>query len=109
MDTLIRKLKESGQLLTVDREVDPLYELAAVTRSSQKRDNSALLFNNVMGTKFPVVTNLYGSRQRLCEIIGPGVKVFASDGTRFLIPVSRERQKQAGYRAAVESASGQAE
>ena len=54
----------------VDREVDPRHELAAVTKAIQNDGDNAVLFNNVSGTNFPVVSNLYGSHKRICEIIG---------------------------------------
>ncbi len=33
------------------------------------RDSRAVLFRNVVGSDLPVVTNLYGSRKRLCQLI----------------------------------------
>jgi UbiD family decarboxylase len=69
MRNYINKLKKSKQLLFVDREVDPLHELAAVTKKVQLQGDQAIQFNKVKGTDFPVVTNLYGSRRRLCELI----------------------------------------
>jgi UbiD family decarboxylase len=56
--------------LVVEREIDPFHELAAVTYQAQKRWGKAILFKKVKGTRFPVVTNVYGSRDRLAEIIG---------------------------------------
>jgi 4-hydroxybenzoate decarboxylase len=69
MHNYINKLKADGELRTVDREVDPRYELAAVTKKSQLHSDDAVLFNHVKGTVLPVVTNLFSSRRRLCELI----------------------------------------
>src|SRR3546814_6237503 len=41
-----------------------------VTHAAQQRWGKPILFKNVKGTKFPVLTNTYGSRERLAEIIG---------------------------------------
>ena len=70
MRSYMNKLKARGELLEVHRPVDPKHELAAVTDAAHKRWGKPILFHNVIGTKIPVLTNLYGSRQRLAEIIG---------------------------------------
>lgn len=70
MRNYMARLRERGDLLVVDREIDPAHELAAVTAAAQKRWGKAILFTNVKGTRFPVLTNIYGSRERLAELIG---------------------------------------
>ena len=72
MRAYMEKLKARGELLEVTREVDPKHELAAVTDAAHKRWGKPILFHNVRGTKLPVLTNTYGSRARLAEIIGIG-------------------------------------
>ena len=54
----------------VEREVDPRFELAAIVGRSQKESDYPVLFRNVKGTTMPVISNIYGSHARLCEIIG---------------------------------------
>ena len=68
----ISQLEASGEMLVVEREVDPRFELAAVTLASQRASERPLMFRNVRGSAFPVVTNLYGSHARLCDLIGAG-------------------------------------
>jgi 4-hydroxybenzoate decarboxylase len=63
-------LRQRGELAVVDREVDPRFELAAVTKCSQKSSESALLFEHVQGASMRVASNLYGSHSRLCDLIG---------------------------------------
>ena len=70
MRNYMNKLKARGELLEVHRPVDPKHELAAVTDAAHRRWGKPILFHHVTGTKMPVLTNLYGSRQRLAEIIG---------------------------------------
>lgn len=70
MRDFLSRLKARGELLVVDREVDPFHELAAVTHLAQKRWGKPILFTSVKGSRFPVVTNIYGSRERLAEVIG---------------------------------------
>jgi len=70
MRDYVARLKERGDLLVVEREVDPFHELAAITHLAQKRWGKPILFRHVKGTKFPVITNIYGARERLAEVIG---------------------------------------
>lgn len=76
MKHLLHQLRNSGELLTVSRQVDPKHELAAITRAVQKAGEQSVIFENVAGTKFPVVSNIYGSHNRLCALIGAGKKTF---------------------------------
>lgn len=66
----MEKLKARGEVLEVHRPVDPRHELAAVTDAAHKRWGKTILFHSVIGTKMPVLTNIYGSRTRLADIIG---------------------------------------
>ena len=70
MRDYLEKLKADGDLLVLTREVDPQFELAAVTRAAQRAGDRAVLFANVKGSPFPVVTNVHGSRRRHAALIG---------------------------------------
>ncbi|HZS83778.1 MAG TPA: UbiD family decarboxylase [Stellaceae bacterium] len=70
MRHFMNRLRARGELIAIEREVDPKHELAAVTERIQKTVNKPILFTKVRGTRFPVLTNIYGSRERLAEIIG---------------------------------------
>ena len=50
----------------------PKHQLAAVTQAAHKRWGQPILFHKVTGTSLPVLTNIYGSRERLAEILGIG-------------------------------------
>jgi UbiD family decarboxylase len=76
MRAFMTKLKARGELLEVHRPVDPKHELAAVTDAAHKRWGKPILFHNVIGSRLPVLTNIYGSRARLAEIIGIGPDEF---------------------------------
>ena len=77
MRKYVSKLVEEGDITIIEKEVDPKFELARVTQACQKQSDKAILFKNVKGTKMPVVTNLYGSRRRLCELIGAEGNLYA--------------------------------
>ena len=70
MRDYVNELMRRGEMRVVEREVDPRHELAAVTKLSQAESEQPILFRRVKGTGFPVATNLYGSRRRLCEMVG---------------------------------------
>jgi len=58
-------LRANDQLLTIDTPVDPYLEIAEIHRRVIARGGPALLFTRVRDSKFPVVTNLFGTNQRL--------------------------------------------
>ena len=70
MREVIDALNGSGELLRINKEVDPFYELAAVTKAVQRSTNQTVLFENVRGSQLPVATNIYNGRQRLCRLVG---------------------------------------
>lgn len=65
----LSRLRARGELLTVTREVDARHEVAAVARRLQLETNKPVLFENVRGSRMPVLLNLYSDHQRLREII----------------------------------------
>ncbi|MEP7245799.1 MAG: UbiD family decarboxylase [Gammaproteobacteria bacterium] len=70
MRSYIQELRERNELRIVEREVDPHFELAAVVARSQQESNLPILFERVKGTKLPVVSNVFGSADRICDLIG---------------------------------------
>jgi UbiD family decarboxylase len=68
--SLVDLYERRGDMLHVERKVDPRFELAAVTDAVQKTLNKPVIFDGVGGTEFAVVTNIYGSRERIAEVVG---------------------------------------
>lgn len=64
-------LRRERDLVAVEAEVDPHLELAEVHRRVIERGGPALLFQNVKGSPFPVVTNLFGTARRIELAFGP--------------------------------------
>ncbi|WP_213357768.1 UbiD family decarboxylase [Chlamydiifrater phoenicopteri] len=58
-------LRKSNQLIDVRVPVDPNLELAEIHRRVIGEGGGALLFHKVLGSPFPVVTNLFGTKQRV--------------------------------------------
>jgi UbiD family decarboxylase len=72
MRAYLDRLRAEGKLRVVEREVSGRNELAAVTAASQAESDAALLFRRLQGSRYPVVTNVFGSRPRLMALIGAG-------------------------------------
>src|ERR687883_970315 len=64
-------LARERDLVTVEAEVDPYLELAEVYRRVIARGGPALLFKRVKGSRYPVVTNLFGTQRRIERAFGP--------------------------------------
>lgn len=65
LPTYIELLKSESELHLIEEEVDPYLEIAEIHRRVIDHQGPALLFTNVKGSSFPVVTNLFGSKRRL--------------------------------------------
>lgn len=58
------------EIIRVKKEVDPKYEITAIIfKLEQQRRVPILIFENVKGAKFPVVTNVYSTRRRIASSI----------------------------------------
>ncbi len=68
----ISQLEVIGELSRISVSVDPLLEIAAITDRvcKQPQGGNALLFEQPADSCFPVVTNLFGSQDRVCRALG---------------------------------------
>ena len=78
----LEKLKKESELLEIDTEVDPYLEIAEIHRRVIAKGGPALLFTRVRGSRFPVVTNLFGTGRRMELAFGHAAQKFVSDMTR---------------------------
>src|SRR5215210_6175116 len=69
--SFLELLRREGDLVEVGAEVDPHLELAEVHRRVIERGGPALLFTKVKGSRYPVVTNLFGTVRRIGQAFGP--------------------------------------
>lgn len=67
----IEQLRKDKDLAVIEAPVDPYLELAEIHRRVIQEEGPALLFTNVKGTPFPVVTNLFGTVRRVDQAFGP--------------------------------------
>jgi 4-hydroxy-3-polyprenylbenzoate decarboxylase len=58
-------LRKAGELHTIAARVDPYLEISEITDRVVKAGGPALLFTRVNGSKFPVLTNQFGTHRRI--------------------------------------------
>ena len=68
----IAACEKRGQLKRIKARVNPYLEIGEITDRVSKMDGGgyALLFENVEGSQFPVLTNTFGSMERMCLALG---------------------------------------
>ena len=70
--SFLRRLRttSSDALISVRRRVDAVHELSEVSKRLERLGAPAVLFEDVAESEFPVVTGLFGTRQRIASILG---------------------------------------
>ena len=64
----LQDLEQSGQLVRVREAVSPDLEMAEIQRRAYVQGAPAILFERVLGTKFPCVSNVFGTKERASYI-----------------------------------------
>ena len=72
MREFLEELKKRGDLMVIDKKVSPVHEICAFTRKASDMGGPALLFTNVEGYDMPVLSGLYGTRERVRLALGLG-------------------------------------
>lgn len=60
----VRDLEKHGHLVRIKEEIDPNLEIAEIQRRVYEAQGPALFFENVKGSDFPAVSNLFGTMER---------------------------------------------
>jgi len=60
----VSDLEKHGHLIRIKEEVDPYLEMAAIHLRIYENNGPAILFENVKGSPFPAVSNLFGTLER---------------------------------------------
>jgi 4-hydroxy-3-polyprenylbenzoate decarboxylase len=68
----IFRLEREGELIRIEGEVSSNLEITEITdrMSKSPKGGKALLFENVTGSSFPVLTNAFGSERRMAMALG---------------------------------------
>jgi 4-hydroxy-3-polyprenylbenzoate decarboxylase len=61
----VADLHRAGQLIRIEEEIDPHLEAAAIHRRVYRAHGPAVFFARVKGTRFPMVSNLFGMLERM--------------------------------------------
>jgi len=67
----INRLKKQGELVQIQERVDPNLEMAEITRRVFDANGPAVFFQNVKNSRFPAVSNLFGTWKRTQKIFEP--------------------------------------
>lgn len=60
----VADLEKHGHLIRIKEEVDPYLEMAAIHLKVYEEQGPAIFFEKVKGSKFPAVSNLFGTLER---------------------------------------------
>jgi 4-hydroxy-3-polyprenylbenzoate decarboxylase len=60
----VRDLERTGQLVRIETEIDPYLQAAEIQRRVYQAQGPALFYARVKGCRFPMVSNLFGTRER---------------------------------------------
>jgi 4-hydroxy-3-polyprenylbenzoate decarboxylase len=60
----VNDLDRTGQLVRIDEEIDPWLEAAAIQRRVCAAGGPAIYYARVKGSRFPLVSNLFGTMER---------------------------------------------
>ena len=66
----IAQLEQTGQLKRISREIDPYLEMTEISDRTLRAGGPALLFENPKGYSMPVLTNLFGTPDRVAMGMG---------------------------------------
>jgi len=66
----VRFLEARGQLRRIQREIDPVLEVSEIAQRVMRAGGPALLFENIKGSRFPLLINTYATRERMSWALG---------------------------------------
>ncbi|MEM6264959.1 MAG: UbiD family decarboxylase [Bacteroidota bacterium] len=64
LQACVLDLEKNGHLVRVKAEMDPYLEMAEIQRRAYEQQGPAILFEQVKGSPFPAVCNLFGTLER---------------------------------------------
>jgi 4-hydroxy-3-polyprenylbenzoate decarboxylase len=97
----IRQLEQLGELKRIAVEVDPYLEITEICDRTLRQGGPALLFENVKGSNFPLLGNLFGTPKRVALGMGEESVVALREVGR-LLAMLKEPEAPKGMRDAWE-------
>src|SRR5438046_8130062 len=77
--SFLNLLRRENDLASIEAEVDPYLEIAEIHRRVIECGGPALLFKQVKGSRFPIVTNLFGTKKRIELAFGSKPEAFVKE------------------------------
>jgi 4-hydroxy-3-polyprenylbenzoate decarboxylase len=93
----VQALRRAGELAEVRAQVDPHLEIAEITDRVVKAGGPALLFTNVRGSEFPVLTNQFGSERRMAMAFGAKSLDEVAARVRGIVDLGKPRSIEHGF------------
>jgi 4-hydroxy-3-polyprenylbenzoate decarboxylase len=92
-------LAQEKELIRIREPVDPHLDMAEITRRVFDAGGPALLFENVNGSPFPALSNLYGTWQRTLKIFEPQLEQVKALVDMTSDPMQAVRSLDRGFKA----------
>jgi 2,5-furandicarboxylate decarboxylase 1 len=70
LSSLISGLEEAGEIIKIQEELSPAFEIGAALRYLDRHNDKAILFNRVRGYTIPIVGNLFQSYRGIATALG---------------------------------------
>ena len=64
LESCVRDLDKTGQLIRIKEEVDPYLEMSSIQLRAYKKGAPAILFEKIKGCEFKALSNLFGDVNR---------------------------------------------
>ncbi|HEY3675646.1 MAG TPA: menaquinone biosynthesis decarboxylase [Candidatus Tumulicola sp.] len=87
LQSFVDAIRSAGELHEISVPVDPYLEIAEITDRVVKAGGPALLFTRVNGSKFPVLTNQFGTQRRMAMALDATTLDEASERLRKLLQI----------------------
>ncbi len=94
LQSFVSFLEQKNDLVRIKAEVDPVLEITEIATRVVKRAGPALLFENVKGSKFPLLVNVLGASRRVDWALGRAPAQVGAELAQFadgLMPPSPQR------------------
>ena len=79
LQDFLAELERRGDLLRVEREVDPVCEIAEIACREAKAEGPALLFERVRGARFPLAVNVLAASRRIEWALGRSARAVGDE------------------------------
>ncbi|HXM06424.1 MAG TPA: UbiD family decarboxylase domain-containing protein, partial [Candidatus Acidoferrum sp.] len=87
LHSFVDAIRAAGELHEISVPVDPYLEIAEITDRVVKAGGPALLFTRVNASKFPVLTNQFGTQRRMAMALDASTLDAASERLRKLLQI----------------------